>query len=167
MKAEIDVMSTLGTDGHDTLAEPVDRGRPLMKRRLIAAIIALVTGAVLFTAWWLTPDAGGNGTHTQLGLPECNWIVFLDMPCPTCGYTTSFSHAANGDFVESFLNQPAAALLAVATAIIFLAALVVLLTGAPLGGVLVRYWTARWTWVLIGLILVAWAYKMLRFKGVF
>ena len=70
---------------------PVDSWQ---SRRLIAAIVAIVTGGVLFTAWWLTPDTGGNGTHTQLGLPECNWIVFLDMPCPTCGYTTSFSHAA-------------------------------------------------------------------------
>ena len=128
--------------------------------------VALVTGGVLLTGWLLTPDAQGSGTHTQLGLPKCNWIVLMDLPCPTCGYTTSFTHAAHGNLGQAFLVQPAAAVLAIATAIFFLGSVIVLLTGAPLGGVLARHWTARWTWILIGLILVGWAYKILRFKGV-
>ena len=157
--------------GADLQVNPVDDAVPtgvrsLATRRLVAACIALLTGGVLLTAWFLTPDTSGSGTHTQLGMPECNWIVLMDLPCPTCGFTTSFSHAAHGDFMESFLTQPAGALLAIVTAVFFLGSVVVLLTGAPLGGVLVRYWTARWTWTVIGLILVAWAYKILRFKGV-
>ena len=160
-------MTGTGLDASADEGATLDSGRSLLTRRLVAAGIALLTGGVLLTAWLLTPDASGKGTHTQLGMPECNWIVLMDLPCPTCGFTTSFSHAAHGDIVESFLTQPAGAMLAIVTAVFFLGSLVVLLTGAPLGGVLVRYWTARWTWTVIGLILVAWAYKMLRFKGVF
>ena len=159
-------MTDTGMDSLSVDAEVADRGASLMTRRLAAAFIALLTGGVLLTAWLLTPDTSGSGTHTQLGLPKCNWIVLMDMPCPTCGFTTSFTHAAHGDFVESFLTQPAGALLAIVTAVFFLGSVVVLLTGAPLGGLLVRYWTVRWTWTVIGLILVAWAYKILRFKGV-
>ena len=59
-------------------ASPI-HGRPMLVRRLLAGLIAVVTGGILLTAWLLTPDASGNGTHTQLGLPTCNWIVLMDM----------------------------------------------------------------------------------------
>ncbi len=133
-------------------------------RRLLAVGMACGTGAVLVIAAVLSPDASGAGTHTQLGLPACSWIAAVDLPCPTCGYTTAFTHAAHGDLVGAFLTQPFAAMLAVFTAIIFLGSVIVLLTGAPLGGLAARYWTTKWTWAVIGMVLLAWVYKILLFK---
>lgn len=134
------------------------------QKRLVAAALFVGTGVVLVIAAMLTPDASGAGTHTQLGLPTCSWIVAVDMPCPTCGYTTSFTHAAHGDLLGAFATQPFGALLAVGTALVFLGSLVVVLTGAPLGGMVARYWTAKWTWAVIGMVLLAWVYKILLFK---
>ncbi|MDG2291926.1 MAG: DUF2752 domain-containing protein, partial [Phycisphaerales bacterium] len=144
---------------------PVAAARgPQWQKRLMAAGLAVATGVVLAIAVVLTPDASGAGTHKQLGLPACNWISTVGMPCPTCGYTTSFTHAAHGDFVGAFVNQPFGAVLAIGTAVVFLGSIIVLLTGAPLGGLVARYWTAKWTWAVIGMVLLAWVYKILLFK---
>jgi len=137
---------------------------PQWQKRLVAAGVLVVTGAILIVAAVLSPDASGAGTHTQLGMPACSWIVAADMPCPTCGYTTAFTHAAHGDLSAAFGTQPFAALLAVATAVVFIGSLIVVLTGAPLGGLVARYWTAKWTWAVIGMVLAAWVYKILLFK---
>ncbi|MBZ0120828.1 MAG: DUF2752 domain-containing protein [Sandaracinaceae bacterium] len=48
--------------------------------------------AVIVTAALLTPSAEGHGTHTQLGLPPCGFLVVTGYPCPGCGLTTSFAH---------------------------------------------------------------------------
>jgi hypothetical protein len=73
-----------------------------------AARVALLTMAfgvagVFVTAWRLDPwDGPGRpkvlGTHEQLGLGPCSFRRFTGWPCPTCGLTTSFSHAAHGDW---------------------------------------------------------------------
>ena len=47
---------------------------------------------MLITAATLTPSGAGHGTHTQLGLPPCGFLVYTGYPCPGCGLTTSFSH---------------------------------------------------------------------------
>ena len=84
--------------------------------------------------------------------------------CPTCGFTTAFAHAADGDILAAFDAQPMGALLAITTALACLGGLIILLTGAPVESLVTRYWSVRWTWIVLGLLLVAWAYKMLRFK---
>ncbi|MCA9610613.1 MAG: hypothetical protein KC619_33690, partial [Myxococcales bacterium] len=38
--------------------------------------------AVLVTAAMLTPSPEGHGTHTQLGLPPCGFLVYTGYPCP-------------------------------------------------------------------------------------
>ena len=107
------------------------------------------------------------GTHTQLGLPPCSWIVTMDLPCPTCGYTTAFTNVAHGNFGAAFAGQPFGALLAFATAVFFVGGLVVLVTGAPLGGLLGRFWTMKGTWIVLGMMILGWGYTMLRFRGFF
>jgi hypothetical protein len=59
---------------------------------LVWAVLFLGPLAVLITAAMLTPTAEGHGTHTQLGLPPCGFIVYTGYPCPGCGLTTSFAH---------------------------------------------------------------------------
>jgi len=57
-------------------------------------------GLGLMLAWglarWLEPDPVGHGTHRQLGLPPCSFIVLYGRRCPTCGMTTSWAHLARG-----------------------------------------------------------------------
>ena len=36
-------------------------------------------------------------THTQLGMPPCNFVVMTGKPCPACGMTTSFALLVRGD----------------------------------------------------------------------
>ena len=78
----------------------------LNAKRAFSAIVFICSIAVLSIAAWLTPDPSGVGTHTQLGLKPCILMSMLDLPCPMCGMTTTFSLMANGRPIEAFLNQP-------------------------------------------------------------
>lgn len=55
-------------------------------------VLFAVPLAVVITAAMLTPSSSGHGTHTQLGLPPCGFLVFTGYPCPGCGLTTAFAH---------------------------------------------------------------------------
>ena len=57
---------------------------------------AVLLGAVIVysAARWLEPDPRGYGTHESIGLPPCGLKLFTDLPCPSCGLTTSFAHSA-------------------------------------------------------------------------
>ena len=66
--------------------------------RIAAASVVLVLVGLLATAWTLRPDSSGLGTHHQLGLPPCSIRVLFGIRCPSCGMTTSWAHAMNGDF---------------------------------------------------------------------
>jgi hypothetical protein len=63
--------------------------------------LPLLTAGVL-----LTPSTQGMGTHQQLGLPPCTFLYLTDFPCPFCGMTTSWTHAAHGQVFESIRTQP-------------------------------------------------------------
>jgi hypothetical protein len=62
--------------------------------------------SVLAVALWLKPAACGYGTHTQLGLPPCNFLLVTHLPCPSCGLTTSFAYAIRFQFWKAFLASP-------------------------------------------------------------
>jgi hypothetical protein len=68
--------------------------------------IAGLIAAVFAIALWLNPyDAEGKprtmATHTQLGMPPCNFVVMTGKPCPACGMTTSFALLVRGDVSSS------------------------------------------------------------------
>ena len=136
------------------------------QRRVLGVMVALGSGSLLMVAAMLSPSEKGLGTHQQLMLPECGWITSFDLPCPTCGMTTAFSHAANGNLPASFLTQPLGALLALATAIAFLSGMFVAFTGSRIGSMFGRLWTYRTGWIIAGLVVVSWGYKVLNSKGV-
>lgn len=140
--------------------------RQVLVERLVSATIALACLIVLGIAAWLDPSPTGVGTHTQLfPLQACPWITVADLPCPTCGMTTAFAHAANGDLIQSFATQPLGCLLAVATAAIFWVALYIAVTGSPIGHVFLRMWRPGVVWFLAALVLAAWGYKIWALKG--
>ena len=124
------------------------------------------TGALLVVAAWLSPSEEGHGTHTQLGLPPCGWVVGMGMPCPSCGMTTSFAHAADGDFIGSFRAQPAGAFLAIISAMIFVISGWVLLTGSAIGAFWFDRLGKRFLVLSVLIFLSAWVYKILVFKEI-
>lgn len=75
------------------MEEPNNSGT--LTSRIVWFFLAAVPLAVIVTARLLTPDPSGHGTHTQLGLPPCGFLVITGCPCPGCGLTTAFSHMAH------------------------------------------------------------------------
>ena len=74
--------------------------------RILLVAMALAFTVVLTLAFTLNPyDADGNprtmATHTQLGLPPCNFVTLTGKPCPACGMTTSFALLMKADPVNS------------------------------------------------------------------
>jgi hypothetical protein len=134
-------------------------------RRWIAAVVVICSAGVLSIAAWLTPSPTGLATHEALNLPPCGWVAIADMPCPTCGMTTAFAHAADGDLLASFLTQPLGCLLAIATAIALLVSVHVFVTGSRLWHVFTRLWTRRSPWILAVVVIGSWMYKIASYKG--
>lgn len=141
---------------------PVDaEGVPTaVPRRLVAGGVAAVTLGVLLVAAALHPAASGEGTHEQLGLPPCSLKARTGIPCPSCGMTTAFAHAARGQWLASFTVQPLGAVLAVVTAMTALGGLYVLITGAAIGRHLMWLWHSRMLWIIVALVVGAWGYRM-------
>lgn len=128
--------------------------------RVGAAFLAIACLAVLSIASWLHPSADGHGTHTQLGLSKCMWVAAFDRPCPTCGMTTSFSHAAEGSWFQAAKTQPMGALLTLITTVVFWGALVQASTGARIGTMIQPVLKPRFFIVFALLFLGAWIYKL-------
>jgi hypothetical protein len=72
----------------------------------VAVTLLALASSVLAVALWLKPAAIGYGTHTQLGLPPCNFLLVTHLPCPSCGMTTCFAYAVRLQFWKAFLANP-------------------------------------------------------------
>ncbi len=118
--------------------------------------------AVLVIGQRIEPSGAGHGSHVQLGMPMCAWVMRFDRPCPTCGMTTSVAHAARGEFLNSVVTQPAGAAFAVGAASLFWLSLYVAMTGSAAGRLAGRmFFQGRWLWGAGVLVGVSWAYKFL------
>lgn len=134
--------------------------------RALTLLVFIGTTGVLLVAAWLTPSTKGIGTHTALGLPPCGWETATGYPCVSCGMTTAFAHAADGNLWTSFQTQPAGMLLAL------LAAMVALTTGYSLVmrvsiGRLVERLVTPWSFgFAVAVLMLAWGYKALLVREV-
>lgn len=72
---------------------------------------------LLVIAFLLSPSPEGLGTHQQLGFPQCSFIELFEIPCPSCGMTTSWSHLTKGNVFQSFRSNVGGALLGIAAII--------------------------------------------------
>jgi hypothetical protein len=92
--------------------EPLVRTEPARRSTLRAEIVLLVGWLIMLAlGLYLHPEPGLYGTHTQLGLPPCGFLLIFGKPCPTCGLTTSFSAMAHLRPVEAFEAHPGGPLL--------------------------------------------------------
>ncbi|MEO1511371.1 MAG: DUF2752 domain-containing protein [Planctomycetota bacterium] len=128
-------------------------------------MIAVGCLALLIVSAGLSPSDAGHGTHTRLGLPACGWAVAFDAPCPTCGMTTAFAHAATADGWASLSAQPAGAAMAVLTAAGLFGGLHGALGGARVEGVFAWMVTKPALVTASAVVLVAWAWKWVTWAG--
>jgi Protein of unknown function (DUF2752) len=74
--------------------------------RAALLFIALGLATVFFIATWVQPYAPDGtplrmASHQSLGMPACRFKEMTDMPCPSCGMTTSFALLVRGDVWNS------------------------------------------------------------------
>lgn len=74
--------------------------------RITYSLLIALSAITLAIARTLRPSANGYGTHQQLGLPPCAFFKLTSIPCPSCGLTTSFAHAARLHLYQAFITQP-------------------------------------------------------------
>ena len=148
------------------------RPRPAPNAR-ITRFSLLTVGALLACifaiAFWLNPyDSDGRArtmaTHTQLGMPPCNFVLLAGKPCPSCGMTTSFALLVRGDIAASLRANWAGTVVAVLWARTMVWAIASGLKGRALFiqpgrgevvlttcvGIVLALMTVRWVAVLIG-----------------
>ena len=142
----------------DVQSVPTSRPTP---RRLVALVVFAPTLGVLLLAASLKPNGAGEGTHTQLGLPSCGLKARTGVPCPSCGMTTAFAHAAHGQLWQALVAQPAGAVFALVTAMAALVSGYVLITGAAIEKYLQRLWRPAILWLVIGLFVAGWVYRLI------
>jgi hypothetical protein len=94
-----------------------------LRLRGIGLAVMLPAVALLATARSLQPSPDLNGTHGQLGIPPCSFLMDTRYPCPTCGMTTAMAAMAHGRVLLAAQAQPAGVAL-------FLAAVAAALAGA-------------------------------------
>lgn len=140
--------------------------KPSFTQRDRIKYLALIvfSGLVLLMARLLRPSPRGVGTHEQLGLPPCPLLHLTGIPCPSCGLTTSFAHAARLHFYQALITQPFG-----------LIAFCLTVLSIPLSLYLIRRRIA-WAdfiharginavlYVLLALYLLSWVYKLLAMK---
>lgn len=96
----------LGTLAEDIIQDSRKRAK-MLHQQLPVGIrwLCLVSGlgllSLLATARYLTPSPAGLGTHQQLGLPPCTTMVIWNVPCPTCGMTTSWAWVMRGNLMQA------------------------------------------------------------------
>lgn len=145
-------------------AHPPAESSSTTLRRVIGGAVALGSTTLLGLAAWLEPASAGLGTHSQLNLPPCGWILTMDLPCPTCGMTTAFAKAADGNLIGAFAAQPMGAALAVGAAMALITGAWTAATGSRVAWLFGRLLTRRTAWLLGVAFGAAWVYKIIAYR---
>ena len=145
----------------------VERQTLTLGGRLASLMVALAALSVLVTALLLKPSPEGMGTHRQMGFQRCEFLRTTNLPCPSCGMTTSFSFFARGNWLASLYVQPGGFVLALACGAIFWAGLYAFVTGSPLHRLLRQIPGIYSVPIILGFLIAAWGWKMfLHLKGI-
>ena len=83
--------------------------------RALNTLLFIGTAFVVVVAVTLEPNPEGVGTHLQLGLGACIMLDHSTLPCPACGWTTSFALVGDARLIDAMVNQPFGAFLALIT----------------------------------------------------
>jgi hypothetical protein len=124
--------------------------------------LCVIPLAVVLTATQLTPDHSGMGTHQQLGLPPCGFLVVTGIPCPGCGLTTSFSHMVRAQFTGATRANPFGVMLFLVTFFTIPIAGFGFFRGSPVLDTLERLHAEKWAILLSVTSLLVWGIRVAR-----
>ena len=141
-------------------ARHAPRVRTSVRSRILSFLVGVGLASPLVLAAVLQPSTRGFGTHEQLGLPPCGWVLAFGKPCMTCCMTTAFSHMAHGHFWQAWVTQPAGAALSLVAAAGFWAGMHGAVFGSRMGWLCSKLFTGKIMWPGLVLLLGAWAYKV-------
>jgi hypothetical protein len=136
---------------------------PLLQRLLwwgIAGSCVLVLAAAAV----VEPDSRGYGTHTQLGLPPCGFLLLTGSPCPGCGLTTAFAYGIRGHWSQAASANPLGLALFLVVCLCIPLGVTAALRGWSLDAVIERFALNRWALAFAGCAVVFWA---VRFASAF
>ena len=83
-------------------------------QRVFVALVGGLLIVLLALAAMLHADKRGWGTHEQLGVPPCTFVVLFGMRCPSCGMTTAWVHLVQGRPLEALQAHVVGTMLAAA-----------------------------------------------------
>ena len=124
---------------------------------LSLTVLAVFT---LSLARWLKPAANGFGTHQQLGLPPCLFFKLTGIPCPSCGLTTSFAHAARLHFFQAVITQPFGVIAFCLTVVSIPLFVTLIRRRVAWSTVIHARGVDRLIYILIAVYLLSWLYKI-------
>ena len=134
--------------------------KPALLSRIVWAVLFAIPTAVMVTAATLTPNPVGHGTHMQLGLPPCGFLVFTGYPCPGCGLTTAFAYMIRANVVGAWIANPFGIALFLATFGFIPLAAIGFVRGWPVVATLDRIHAEKIAVALSILSLVAWVTRI-------
>ena len=147
------------------MTEKKDNNLPFVKgERIFLGVISLLCLVLISIGLILKLDPSGLGTHTQLGLPPCEFLLSTGKPCITCGATTAFVLCAHGRIFEGFKTHPFGAFVFFACIFIAFSCIKALVTGNSL---LLKVAILPWGSIIIFIIafaLLSWIYKLLTWN---
>jgi len=159
-------MSEYAGSGLEQAADEKGEERSLVRGEgILLGLLFTVSVFLLTIGFMLDPDPSGHGTHTQLGLEPCGYLLRTGRPCFLCGATTAFALAAHGRIPTALWTHPLGALLFFLFLLAAFASGRALLTGRSL---VLRIALWPWARLLAGLILLglfSWGFKLLTFRG--
>ncbi|MEO6434612.1 MAG: DUF2752 domain-containing protein [Tepidisphaeraceae bacterium] len=146
---------------------PVQKQTIGLGARVLALAIALAALSVLIVAVVLSPAPAGVATHRAMGFAPCEFLERSNLPCPTCGMTTSFAHFVRGNWLASVYVQPMGFIVAVACGGLVWAGLYVTLTASPLHRLLQQLPALYTVPAIMAFAIAAWAWKIfIHLRGV-
>ncbi len=112
----------------------------------------------------LTPSSAGYGTHQQLGLPPCGFLMITGYPCPSCGLTTSWAYLVRGEILNSLKAQPFGTLFYAALFFGAFISVISIWKRIPAPELLDSGYTERMQYGLLIIFFAGWFYKMIVMK---
>jgi len=127
--------------------------------RLRGLLVCAGCAAVLLAGFRVTPAGSGQGTHRQLGVPACSFLVKTGWPCPSCGVTTSFAAMVRGRIALAFKAQPfGVAIFGFLCLLLLVGAAELIWNRSILSELRPGLW---WVWVALGSMMLGWGVKAL------
>ena len=140
-----------------------------MNRTLYFVLVKLVLIGLCLTplviAVGLEPDHRGHGTHEQMGLEPCGYLVETGRPCPTCGMTTAFANTVRLRLPSAFAANPGGLFLALVCMAIPIYIVDSWRRRLPASRFFQTWLGRRWLIISIAVLLLGWIIKLQTFAG--